>query len=284
MNRSTFDNAMARFSVAQRDSLFEAVLAHDDIYDDPCLPDVIPLARNSDELADAFFIVAKLFLDLESMARARAFLDAMVLDPHRGAAEVQTLKHPRARFKHTQFTMHLCDARHRYPRLLHGVTVLMGEIQDALKHDKHPRAILLGHCARRALGHAGQNWIVRELRSFQTSSHDAYRGHLRRQTEFLAPFLGKDRVTAQAFHATRKVISRLMAHYDNLTLLDPTSARVATARFISTLNGLMGGYHDELVAQKVAGTLNYHKDSFIIPTHHRLMLEQLLVGFRAVTG
>lgn len=283
LNRASLESRMARFDGAQRDALFQSILAHDDIFESPAMPAAVPLARSTDELADTFTLVAKLFFELDTAARARAFLDEMIVDPVAAASTLDGLKHPRARFKHMQFTVHMCDARHRYPRLLHAVTVLMGEIQDACRHANFARAVRLGRFTRRMLGPAGQGWMTRELLSFRPSSQADYHLHIRRQIEGLDGFMGKASVTAQEFHTARKVISRLMAHYDSLKLLEPTADRVATARFISTLNGLMGGHHDDLVAQKLAGTINYRSDGFLLPELHRVMLKNLVQGFHAAT-
>jgi hypothetical protein len=270
---------MARFTVQERDDLFVKVLAHDDIYDDPQLPDVIPMAQDSAELFDCFTIVAKLFLDLSSMDLAREFMDMLVKYPAQTADNLAALKHPRARFKHMQFTYHLCSAQHRYPRYLHAATVVMGEVQDALRYGDLARAKRLGRLGRAMLSPIGQNWMKREICAFKTSMLPAYHDHIGQQMDVINGFLAKDQVTAHGLHTARKAISRLMAHYDNLTQLNPTPDRIATARFISTLNGLMGGYHDVLVKQKQDGTLDYKNDIIPVPDLQITMLRRLATGF-----
>jgi hypothetical protein len=271
---------MARFTTQERDDLFVKVLAHDDIYDDPQLPGLIPMADDSAELFDCFIIVAKLFTELSSIELARAFMALLVQSPDQAAAALSDLKHPRARFKHMQFTYNLCDARHRYPRFLHAVTVIMGEVQDALRYGDTTRAKRLGRWAKMMLGPMGQARMDSEIRGFRVSSLADYHNHIARQMAVVDDFLAKDRVTAHQLHVARKAISRLMAHYDNLSQLKPNADRMATARFISTLNGLMGGYHDVLVKQKQDGTLDYKNDIIPVPGEQTQMLRQLSSCFR----
>jgi hypothetical protein len=279
MTPHELNQQMARFTVQERDDLFVKVLAHDDIYDDPQLPDLIPMAQDSAELFDCFILVAKLFIELSSIERARAFMAMLVEKPDQAASALSDLKHPRARFKHMQFTYNLCDARHRYPRFLHGVTVMMGEVQDALRYGDKARAKRLGRWAKMMLGPMGQARIYSEIRGFRVSNLTSYHDHIARQMAVVEAFLAKDKVTAHQLHTARKSISRLMAHYDNLSQLKPNADRFATARFISTLNGLMGGYHDVLVKQKQDGTLDYKNDIIPVPGLQLAMLRQLSDGF-----
>ena len=48
------------------------------------------------------------------------------------------------------------------------------------------------------------------------------------------------------------------------------------ARWLATLNGLMGQFHDELVSRNAAGTFSYTRDMFALPDDIRFRLDELV--------
>jgi hypothetical protein len=85
--------------------------------------------------------------------------------------------------------------------------------------------------------------------------------------------LTKKEITGKEFHEMRKVISRQVAMYDNLKTLYPSPYHRNISEYLSTLNGLMGSKHDELIAKKFNKTQDYYKDTFVMPEDikHRLI-------------
>lgn len=73
----------------------------------------------------------------------------------------------------------------------------------------------------------------------------------------------------------RKVISRLVALYDNLKILYPSPYHVSVSKYLSTINGLMGGMHDELIIKKFDNTQDYYADAFAMPQEIRERLTVL---------
>jgi hypothetical protein len=63
----------------------------------------------------------------------------------------------------------------------------------------------------------------------------------------------------------RKVISRQVAMYDNLKTLYPSSYHRSISEYLSTINGLMGSKHDELIAKKFDKSQDYYTDTFVMP-------------------
>ena len=48
------------------------------------------------------------------------------------------------------------------------------------------------------------------------------------------------------------------------------------ARWLATLNGLMGQAHDDLVARNAAGAFRYRRDTFKLPDEIRARLDALV--------
>jgi hypothetical protein len=53
--------------------------------------------------------------------------------------------------------------------------------------------------------------------------------------------------------------------YDNLKTLYPSDYHRSISECLSTLNGLMGSMHDELIAKKFDKSQNYYTDTFVMP-------------------
>ena len=73
----------------------------------------------------------------------------------------------------------------------------------------------------------------------------------------------------------RKVISRQVAMYDNLKTLYPSAYHRSISEYLSTLNGLMGSKHDELIAKKFDQSQDYYNDTFVIPDEIKQRLVNL---------
>ena len=114
-----------------------------------------------------------------------------------------------------------------------------------------------------------------EIQQFQPSSVERFRKYVLDEMHFIRMNLAKGPVTSHEFHEMRKVISRQVAMYDNFKTLYPSAYHHRISQYISTLNGLMGSLHDELIAKKFDKTQHYYKDKFVIPDEIRLRLEEL---------
>ena len=117
--------------------------------------------------------------------------------------------------------------------------------------------------------------VVHEIESFQLSTVESFKHYVKNEINFIRSNLAKDKITSHEFHDMRKVISRQVAMYDNLKTLYPSAYHHSISKCFSTLNGLMGSLHDELIVRKFNKTQDYYKDVFSLPEEIRLRLEQL---------
>jgi hypothetical protein len=103
---------------------------------------------------------------------------------------------------------------------------------------------------------------------------DSFRQYIKNEINFIRLNLAKDKITSHEFHDMRKVISRQVAMYDNFKTLYPSAYHQSISKCVSTLNGLMGSMHDELIAKKFNKTQDYYKDVFVMPEEIRLRLKE----------
>ncbi|WP_407899754.1 hypothetical protein [Ferrigenium sp. UT5] len=263
---------LQRFALSQCDALFAAVLVHDDLYPEARLPDVIQLNYSRQQLATCYYLCRQLWL--EGVER-RALQEMIVAIQARHALPPEqqlAFKYVRAKFKHLRFAFVACDERHRYPLVFHWLTGIMGNLQDAVKN-KHGGAVRRAALVSRLLlSRLPFALLTREINRFQPSTTASFRRYVQQQIAFISGHLSREKVTSKEFHEMRKVISRLVALYDNLKILFPSPDHDSISRYLSTLNGLMGSYHDELISKKFTGSHDYYADAFAIPADIRLRL------------
>ena len=87
-----------------------------------------------------------------------------------------------------------------------------------------------------------------KIRRFRPTTNGAFRDYVNKEIHFVRLNLVEGKVTGRVFHEMRKVISRQVALYDNLKILYPSAYHQQLSRYLSTINGLMGSMHDELIA------------------------------------
>ena len=268
------------FSAEQCDSLFAAVLAHDDIFPDAELPDTIHLDYSQEQLAQCYRICRQLWKDDVN----RQDLIGIIVNIYRYRAlsteDQLAFKYVRAKLKHLRFAYIACDERHRYPRMFHWLTAATGYLQDAIKNAQHAAAGRLAIRTRLFLTRIFYAQISREIDQFQPSTTDTFKKYVRSQIDFLQWHLARAKITSKDFHEMRKVISRLVALYDNLKILYPSPYHVSISQYLSTINGLMGTMHDELIIKKFKKTQDYYADAFEIPVEIRQRLVALTERYK----
>ena len=114
-----------------------------------------------------------------------------------------------------------------------------------------------------------------KIKLFRPTTTDAFRDYVNSEIDFLRLNLLKEKVTGKVFHEMRKVISRQVALYDNLKILYPSPYHHGISRYLSTINGLMGGIHDELIAKHFDETQDYESYTFEVPQNIRRLLTAL---------
>lgn len=53
------------------------------------------------------------------------------------APRINSFRYLRAKIKHLRFAYAAFDERHRYPRMFHWMTAIMGSLQDAFKNKQY---------------------------------------------------------------------------------------------------------------------------------------------------
>ena len=268
------------FTQAQCDALFAAVLVHDDIDLDATLPLPVRLDYDGEQLARCYGLCNKLWYTGVDRSHFRKLVFTIVGGNPLDDAQRVEFKHIRARYKHIHFACYTLDERHRYPRALHWITGVMGHVQDALKYGtlaEASRYAVILFALRAALSHM----VDREVADFRAASGNDFRAHVQGQIRSIGTRIAIPEVTGSEFHEIRKIISRLVALFDNLKILYPSTYHQDVSRYLSTINGLMGTFHDGLVQRKMQRTLHYHRDRFAISDPIRARLETLVAGFSA---
>lgn len=247
------------------EALFAAVLVHDDIYPDAELPANIQLNYSQQQLGACYRICRQIWKQ-GVQRRDLSRIIGMIRRHHALAADDQLqFKYLRARFKHLRFAYAAFDNRHRYPRAFHWLTAIMGYLQDALKNGQAGAVNRSALLLRLLLMRLPFYLIGKEIDNFSPSTPETFAEYVNQQVDVIRSNLDMPRITSKAFHETRKVISRLVAIYDNLKILYPSSEHQNISQYLSTVNGLMGALHDELVAMKFSKTQDYDADAFAWP-------------------
>ena len=276
--------ATAAVPAAQREALFAAVLVHDTIDLDAALPGTVSLDFGPDQFA-RFFAVARAVwahgVDRRGLSRiAVAALRGRPLD----AGDAAAFRDIRARFKQLRFAYLMFAQAHEYPEALHRITRVMGHLQDALKHGRRMRAAARALHLRLLVTPGSFARIVREMDGFEPSDRASFRTYLDREMGTIRTTLARPLVSARRFHETRKVISRLVAMFDCVDTLEPSPEHRATVRYLSTINGLMGGLHDDMIARRLNGTQNYEAETVPLADAVADRLRRLERAFRSHAG
>lgn len=191
------------------------------------------------------------------------------------ADERRAFKQVRARFKHLRFAFYLYGAEHRSPPMLSLVTLVMGELQDALRVRGPVEVRRQASRLQLLLAGPGRLVLMREADRIRPSDPDGFRRFVLAQVASLRPMLAGANTGAHAFHAARKVVSRQVSFHDDMRTLFPSEEHRAMARWLATLNGMMGQFHDGLVAGHASGASDYRRDRFVLPEPIRERLASL---------
>jgi hypothetical protein len=262
------------FSSEECDALFAAVLVHDELYPEATLPDAIHLDYTQEQLSQCYRICQQLWQEGPNRQALSQMVDKIYKQGKLNEQDQYEYYCMRAKIKHLRFAFIMFDKSHRYPRVFHWMTAVMGHLQDVLKNAAHssvwPAALLV----RLFLSKPLYAIAVKEIEGFQPSTVDGFRQYIKNEINFIRLDLAKDEITSHEFHDMRKVISRQVAMYDNFKTLYPSAYHQSISKFVSTLNGLMGSMHDELIVKKFNKTQDYYKDTFVMPEEIRLRLKE----------
>ena len=262
-------------------ALFAAVLVHDTIDLDAALPDHVDLDFGPDRFARFFALARATWADgVDRRTLARIAGTALAGRPL-GNDDAAAFKDIRARFKQLRFAYVMFDRGHRYPARLDHMTRRMGHLQDALRHGRPVRALRQALALRLLATRLPFAAMVSSLDRFRPSDPASFRAYLDCEMAAVRDALAPAPITAKRFHETRKIVSRLVAMFDCVDTIEPSPEHHATVRYLSTINGLMGGMHDDMVAHRFAGSLDYHAGRFVLPEPVATRLRRLEQVFGA---
>ncbi len=263
------------FSALQCDQLFSAVLVHDELYPDAILPASIHLDYTSEQLNECFQICQQLWREGPNRQNLSQMIEKIYVQGELNAEDQYAYYCMRAKIKHLRFAFVMFDNRHRYPKIFHWMTAVMGHLQDVLKNAQHSSVKFAALLVKLFLSKPFYAMAAKEIKQFQPSSVESFRQYVLNEINFIRSNLAKGPITSHEFHEMRKVISRQVAMYDNLKTLYPSAYHQSISKCLSTLNGLMGGLHDELITKKFDKTQHYYKDKFLMPDEIRRRLIEL---------
>ena len=254
-----------QFSTTQCDELFAAVLVHDELYPQAKLPVAIHLDYSQEQLAQCYHLCQQLWLSGVDRKQLSLMIEKIYQQGFLSAEDKIIYHGMRAKIKHLRFAYVTFDERHRYPRMFHWMTGVMGNLQDAFKHNQRSALVRSALLVRFLLTKFFYALITKEMDCFQPSTPESFRRYVHSEINFIRLHLAKKEITGKEFHEMRKVISRQVAMYDNLKILYPSPYHRSISEYLSTLNGLMGSKHDALIAKKFDRTQDYHNDTFVMP-------------------
>jgi hypothetical protein len=263
------------FTPVQCEALFAALLVHDDLYPETSLPDSIPLDYTQEQLSQCYLISQQLWHEGISRKALCEITDKICKQGKLNEQDQYTYYCMRAKIKHLRFAYVMFDEKHRYPRVFHWMTAAMGHLQDVLKNPQQSSVWFEAFLVRLFLSKPLYSIAIKEISGFKPSTAESFQQYIWNEINTIRLYLDQDKVTSHEFHAMRIVISRQVSFYDNLKTLYPSDFHQTISKLFSTLNGLMGNFHDELIVRKFNKTQDYYKDTFIIPEEIRLRLKAL---------
>lgn len=274
-----------KFSKKQCDLLFQAVLVHDDIYFDATFPENFHLNYTQHQISQCYKICRQLWKQGVNRSHLHSIFDKIIHDQRLSDDEKLAYKHMRARFKHLRFAYLACDENHHCPASLYDLTRRMGKLQDSLKHKrpvssteklkefKKVRKLKLKTTVPFFT-------VVRwEINQFKPCSNESFKNYINSEMDFIKLHLVAKEVNGKDFHEMRKVISMQVALFDNLKTLFPSSYHEQVSQFLSTVNGMMGSLHDELIIKKFQKSSYYFDDTFQLPDDIRTRLVTIVDAY-----
>lgn len=254
------------FSRLQCDQLYEMILVDDEIHPNVLLPDQFIFNYTQDQLIEGFMISRQLWLEGIMEPAFMNILHSLRFSCDLSDEEKAIYKKVRAKFKHLCYAYRAFDERHRRPYWLGKMTGLLGKLQDGFKNKKPlivvPRATLLDY-----LWHEkGLFFLKQEVNCFFPSNLSSFIQSFRKKLEIIKNEIDtRSTITSHEFHNLRKTISMIAATYGTFDVLFPSDNHHKIFQYLSTINGLMGNFHDELIEKKLNNTQNYYFDQFAMP-------------------
>lgn len=267
-----------RFSGSQRVALERAIATHDEVDIAVTLPAATSISFQGDLLDRCYWLSHQLWRDVDGAVLVR-LAGSLARTGKLSQRDAKTFKDIRARAKQLRFSYATLGAGHIYPKQLDRLTRFMGQAQDAMKDDRRVKAAARGMLLRLMLTALPIARLDREIDGFLATTPEEFQNNIRREIGHLRQSLKSPAVTNKAFHEMRKIVSRLVAFYDTLTVLAPSEDHRAIDRYLSTINGLMGSMHDDMAKRKATDRRHYMHVDEPLPAAIADRLEALVAAF-----
>lgn len=270
---------MSCVTAGDLDRLFEAILVNDVVDAAVALPETIRIDYPDAHLRDGFAISRDLWTAGFDRAALIDLLGALGRDGAIGADAQLWFKHVRAKFKHLRFAFVLYGRAHACPAAFKAVTTGMGHLQDAVRNGRQGTVRRYAAVLRLLLTRPAMRLLEREIARVDLADGGDFRAFTLTQIAELRAILETPAITAHRFHVARKIVSRQVSFHDDMRTIYPSQEHLLMSRYLSAINGLMGQYHDDLVARRTAGGLDYARDAFAIPHDIRARISALVTRF-----
>lgn len=261
------------FSKEECNALFSALLIDDKIDLDVSMPDSTHINYTQDQLWNCYQISLQLWEEGIKREALCLIIDKIYNQGKLNEQDQYSYYCMRAKIKHLRFAFALFDKSHTYPTVFHWMAAIMGHLQDILKNAQSSSIWPVVMLVRLFLSKPLYAISSREVYRFKPSTSEQFKNYVNDGINFIRAQLEKDKMTSHEFHEIRKVISRLVAFYDCMYILYPSDYQHAVLLYLSTINGLMGSMHDDLIAADFNKIQNYHKDTFLLPEEIRVRLK-----------
>jgi len=253
------------FSAAQCDSLFNALLLHDEVNLETSLPIPSHESYTQEQLNEYFQLSHQLWRDGLSLLLLQEMIEKIYHQGKLDADDKHTFYCMRAKIKHLRYAFLMFDKNHRYPLMFHWMAAAMGYMQDLLKSSQHSSVKHAAILVKFFLTKPIYALLIKKFDKFIPSSPENFRQYLDDSIGFINSKLIKDRLTSHEFHEVRRVISRFVTFYNCIYILYPDDYQHAVLLYLRTINGLMGSVHDDLIIASFNKKQNYNKDTFEMP-------------------
>ena len=277
------------FSKKQCDLLFQAVLVHDDIYLQATFPENFHLNYSQHQISQCYEICRQLWQQGGNRPRLYNIMYKVICGGCLSDEEALAFKLVRAKYKHLRFAYLVCEESHRYPPSLHDITRRMGTLQDLLRYNRpvslREKYKEFNKILKLRIKLTGPLFysVKREVDQFKPCSPESFKSYIKSKINFIRLHLAAKEVNGKEFHEMRKVISAQVALFDNLKTLFPSSYHEQVSQFLSTVNGMMGSLHDELIVEKFQQRSYYFDDTFQLPEDIRTRLVTIVEAYSKAT-
>ncbi|TCM20854.1 hypothetical protein EDF56_102517 [Novosphingobium sp. PhB165] len=258
-------NGGRTFPAETLDALFQAVEVNDVVDPVVSLPNPIPIACSEEEMRRCLDLCMQFWSENADPVQMRALAHTLIVSGDLPPDARVRYKNIRAAYKQLRFALVLHGKRHKAPRLFRWTVAVMGHLQDAFRNRRRMAVLGYGLMLRLMLSRPLWMAVRREVETVELDTSAGFLAFRREEFHRLKRWLESGSLSGHQFHMMRKVVSRQVSFYDVMRTLQPDEQVYRMSRFLSAINGLMGGMHDDLVEQAGAGQRNYHRDSVAIP-------------------